>query len=66
MNRNKLIGLALLVLGGIALYFGFNAANAPMEELTEAVTGRYSDETMLYLAVGAVAGIAGLVMLIRK
>lgn len=66
MNQKKIIGIVLLVIGAIALYFGFNATNAPMEEVTEAFTGRYSDQTMLYLIVGAVAGIAGLVMLVRK
>ena len=66
MNQNKIIGIVLLVIGAIALYFGFNATNAPMEEVTEAFTGRYSDQTMLYLIGGAVAGIAGLVMLFRK
>jgi myosin-crossreactive antigen len=55
-----------LVIGVIALYFGFNATNAPMEEVTEAFTGQYSDQTMVYLIGGAIAGIAGLVMLFRK
>ena len=66
MNNNKIIGIILLVVGVIALYFGINATNAPMEEMTEALTGQYSDQTMLYLIVGAVASIAGLVMLLRK
>jgi hypothetical protein len=66
MNQNKMLGIVLLVIGVIALYFGFNATNAPMEEVTEAFTGQYSDRTMLYLIGGAVAGIAGLVMLVRK
>ena len=66
MNQNKMLGVVLLVIGAIALYFGFNATNAPMEEVTEAFTGKYSDQTMLYLIGGAVAGIAGLVMLLRK
>jgi uncharacterized membrane protein len=66
MSSNKMIGIVLLVIGGIALYFGVNATNAPMEEVTEAVTGQYSDQTMLYLIGGAVAGVAGLAMLFRK
>jgi hypothetical protein len=66
MNQNKMLGIVLLVIGVIALYFGFNATNAPMEEVTEAFTGQYSDRSMLYLIGGAVAGIAGLVMLVRK
>ena len=41
MNQNKMLGVVLLVIGAIALYFGFNATNAPMEEVTEAFTGKY-------------------------
>ena len=66
MKQNKMIGIVLLVVAAIALYFGFNATSSPMEEVTEAFTGRYSGETMLYLIGGAVAGIAGIVMLLRK
>ena len=66
MSQNKMIGIVLLVVGAIALYFGFNATNAPMEEVSEALTGQYSDNTMMYLIGGAVAGVAGLVMLVRK
>lgn len=66
MNQNKMLGIVLLVVGVIALYFGFNATSSPMEEMTEAFTGQYSDKTMLYLIGGAAAGIAGLVMLVRK
>jgi hypothetical protein len=66
MNNNRIIGIILLVVGVIALYFGINATNAPVEEMSEALTGQYSDQTMLYLIGGAVAGIAGLVMLFRK
>lgn len=66
MQNNKIIGIILLAVGVIALYFGLNAANAPMEEMSEALTGQYSDKTMVYLIGGAVAGIGGLVMLFRK
>lgn len=66
MNTSKLIGIGLLVLGGILLYFGFNATNAPMEELGEAITGKYSDDTMMYLVGGGVAAAAGLFMTLKK
>lgn len=66
MKQNKLIGIILLVVGVVALYFGFNATNAPMEEVSEAITGQYSDQTMMYLVGGAIAGIVGVVMLLRK
>lgn len=66
MNTSKLMGIGLLVLGGILLYFGFNATNAPMEELGEAFTGKYSRETMMYLVGGGVAAVAGLFMIVKK
>ncbi len=66
MNTSKLIGIGLLVLGGVLLFFGFNATNSPMEELGEAFTGKYTDETMMYLVGGAVAAAAGLFMTLKK
>ncbi len=66
MGQNKLIGIVLLIGGAIALYFGINATNAPTEEIAEALTGQYSDNTMLYLIGGGVSAAAGLFMLSRK
>ena len=63
MKRNTIIGIALLALGAVLIYFGFNATEAPTEQITEAVTGRYSDETMMYLIGGGVVGVIGLVTL---
>ena len=66
MNQKSLIGIALLVIGIILVVVGFNATQSPAEELTETFTGRFSDTTMLYLVGGAVAGVIGLVMLLKK
>ena len=66
MNQKALLGIALLVGGLILLYFGYNASESLTEGVTEAVTGRYSDETMYYLIGGAVASIVGLALLVRK
>lgn len=66
MSQKAILGIALLVVGLILLYFGYNASESITEGVTEAVTGKYSDETMYYLIGGAVASIVGLVLLIRK
>jgi len=63
MNNSKLIGIVLLALGAILLYFGINATESAGEEISEALTGKYSDETMMYLIGGGVAAVAGLYML---
>ncbi|HSS64203.1 MAG TPA: DUF3185 family protein [Gammaproteobacteria bacterium] len=61
----KLIGLILIVAGAVLLYFGINATESPLEELSRTLTGRYSNETMIYLIAGGVAAVAGLAMLIK-
>jgi hypothetical protein len=66
MSQNRIIAIVLLVVGAIALYFGFNATGAPTEEISEALTGQYSDQTMLYLIGGGIAVVAGIAMLFRK
>lgn len=62
MSR-KLIGLGLLIAGGALLYFGVNATESPAEALSRTLTGRYSDETMIYLIGGGVAAVVGVAML---
>lgn len=66
MNNSKLIGIALLALGLVLLFFGINATDSPTEEIGEALTGKYSDGTMMYLVGGGVAAVAGLFMLFIK
>jgi len=66
MKNNQIIGIVLLVAGAILLYFGFNATQSVGEEIGEAITGKYSEETMAYLIGGGVAAVLGLVMLLKK
>ena len=64
MGNKKIMGLVLLVVGAVLLYFGFQATDAPLEEARETLTGDYSDQTMLYLVGGAAAAVAGLALLL--
>lgn len=66
MNQKKIIAIALLVLGIALLGFGLNASNAPSEEISEALTGQFTDQTMLYLIGGAISAVIGAAMLFRK
>ena len=50
MGTGRIIGIALLVVGVILLYFGYNATQSGAEQIGEAITGNYSDETIFYLA----------------
>ncbi len=58
MGTNGILGIVIVVVGVVLLLFGLNASDAPMEKVTETVTGRYSDKTMWYL-IGGIAAIVG-------
>ncbi len=62
MSPIRIVGIILLVAGIVLLYFGWQASDAVVEQAHEAVTGRYTDETMWYFIGGAVAVVAGLLM----
>ena len=64
MATRKILGLVLLVVGVVLLYFGAQATDAPLEQAREALTGDYSDRTMLYLICGGAAAIGGLALLL--
>lgn len=66
MNQKKLIGLVILIVGLVLLYFGFNQANSAVGEIGEAITGKYTDETMAYLIAGIIATILGLFTVLKK
>lgn len=64
MNNKRVIGIVLLVVGVVLLYFGYHATDAPLEQARESITGNYSDRTMLYLICGAAAAIGGLALMV--
>ncbi|KAA1176111.1 DUF3185 family protein [Marinobacter salinexigens] len=59
MGNSKLIGIVLLVVGIGLLYFGYQSTQSVGNQLTETLTGRFTDETMWYLIGGAAAAVAG-------
>ncbi|WP_322522328.1 DUF3185 family protein [Guyparkeria halophila] len=63
MKTQQIIGLALLVLGLILLFFGYQASQGLEDQLSEAVTGEYTDNTMIYWIAGGVSAVVGLAML---
>jgi hypothetical protein len=68
MNGNQIIGLLLVAVGLFLLVFGYNASQAPLDQVSEAFTGKFRDSTILYLFGGIVAVVAGgaLAMLGRR
>jgi drug/metabolite transporter (DMT)-like permease len=59
MDKNRIVGIVVLAVGVVLLGFAYHSTNAPMEKISDAVTGRYSNQTMWYFAVGIAAAVGG-------
>jgi hypothetical protein len=65
MSSSRILGIVLLVVGGLLLYFGLSATDSVTESVKEGVTGRYTDRTTLNIVGGAVCAIAGVFLALR-
>jgi hypothetical protein len=63
MTQSNILGLVALAVGALLLFFAWRASNAPLEQLSEAMTGRYSSGTMWYVVGGVVGVVAGAALL---
>lgn len=63
MDR-RILGIVLIVVGALLLYFGYQKTGAVTERAKQTITGDYTDRTMLYLVGGAAAGIAGIALVV--
>lgn len=65
MRANFLLGVGLAVLGVVLFIVGLNATQAPMEQVVETLTGRYTDQTMWYMIAGGVVFLGGVILAAR-
>ena len=67
MNIAQPLGIAILVIGAVLLGFAYNASEAPADQISNALTGRYTDRTMWYVIAGiAMAASGGLLAVFGK
>jgi LPXTG-motif cell wall-anchored protein len=59
MSPRQIFGIVALVVGDVLLGIAFHSADAPVDRISETLTGRYTDQTMWYFILGAVGVIAG-------
>ncbi len=64
MVNNKILALVLLVVGVILLFFAYQSSQSLGDQVTEAVTGRFTDSTIWFLIVGAASVVAGVGLLL--
>lgn len=64
MPSNRILALVLLVVGAILLFFAYQSSQSLGDQVTEAVTGRFTDSTTWFLILGAASAAAGLGLLL--
>lgn len=64
MTVGQILGAILLVVGLVLVFFAIQASNAPLEQVSEALTGRFTRETMWYWVLGIAGVAAGALLLL--
>jgi hypothetical protein len=62
MHPSRILGIALIVVGAILLYFGYEASQSITEDVRRELTGRFSDDTTWYFIGGGAAIVLGLLL----
>jgi len=59
MAISRIIALVLIGVGGILLFFAYQSSQSLADQVTEVVTGRFTDSTIWFIVLGAASAIAG-------
>jgi LPXTG-motif cell wall-anchored protein len=62
MRMTQILGIVALVIGLVLLGFAYHASNAPLDQVSDALTGHFTDQTMWYLILGIVAAVGGVLL----
>ncbi len=64
MSTNRILGIALLVIGVGAVIVGMNASHSLGDQVSNTFTGHFTQQTTWYILGGIAAGVVGIVMMI--
>jgi drug/metabolite transporter (DMT)-like permease len=62
MRMTQILGAVALVIGLVLIGVAYHASNAPMEQVSDALTGSYTNQTMWYLILGIAAAVGGVLL----
>jgi hypothetical protein len=60
MTPARMAGVLCIVAGIVMLALGYRASTAPLEQVSEAITGRFTDRTTWLFVGGGIALLGGL------
>ena len=59
MKPIQILGIVAFAVGAGLLGFAYHASNAPLDQLSNTLTGRFTNQTMWYFILGAAATLGG-------
>ena len=59
MNIGRVIGLAALIVGLALVGLAYHFSEAPVDQISNTLTGHYTDNTMWYLMGGIIVAASG-------
>jgi len=66
MRSSGIIGIVLLIVGAVLLAFAWRASQAPVDQVVNTLTGRFTDGTMLYIVAGIAAVVGGVFLVAMR
>jgi len=66
MKVSRVIGVGLVALGIVLLYYGYTSTKSPVDKIYKAATGTYAAHTLRHLVGGAAAVLSGGLTAIRQ
>ncbi|MFT3880725.1 MAG: DUF3185 family protein [Gemmatales bacterium] len=66
MSNQKIVGFVLIAVGLTLLYFGYNASQSVGEQVVEGVTGRFTNQTLIFIIGGIAALVGGVAFALSK
>ena len=64
MTIQRVIGIVVLIVGVVLLVIGINATSSVADRWSNFFTGHFTDSTMWYMAIGIVAAVVGIGLLL--
>jgi LPXTG-motif cell wall-anchored protein len=66
MSGMRVIGIVLAVVGVVLLFFGITASDSLVDQASKTFTGRFTQQTMLYIILGIVLLVGGGLTALRR
>jgi len=59
MSSRAVLGIVIAVIGAVLLCFGLTSSHSLVDQAAQTFTGRFTQQTMIYIVLGIVALVAG-------